>query len=256
VTLLNPDLPKDGFSDRGLVLDVLAKLADGRLIDVEMQMRREEIVRRAVYSVSRLYRSQLEVGDDFKKLKPCIAIVFLAYRRLPSQHFHSTYRLCDVLTGEELCDELEVHFVELSKLPQAHTQEYAREGGLARWSSFLRNDDEELLQELEMIDPRIGKARELLRELSKDPEAQRMVQEREEAQLLYQMELDAAEERGKAEGKAEALLAVLAARGLAVSVDQRDRIVGCSDARMLDAWLAQVASVGSVEELLGAQPAP
>ena len=77
VTLLNPDLVKDGLSDRGMVLDLHVRLADGRVVDVEMQMRRDEILKRAVYGLVRLYRPQLDAGDDYRKLKPCIGIVFL-----------------------------------------------------------------------------------------------------------------------------------------------------------------------------------
>lgn len=65
-----------------------------------------------------------------------------------------------------------------------------------------------------MSDPRIGKARGILRELASDPEAQRLIREREEAQMLYRMELEAAETRGEARGKAQAVIEVMSARGI------------------------------------------
>ncbi len=255
VTLLNPDLAKDSLSDRGTVLDPHVRLADGRVVDVEMQMRRDEILKRAVYGLARLQRPQLDVGDDYRKLKPCIGIVFPGYRRAPSECCHSKFRFRDVRTGEELCDDLELHFVELPKLPAAHTEEYRRGGGLARWASFLINDAEELMRELETSDERTAKERALLRELALDPEAQRIIREREESQMLYEMELESWEARGKAKGKAEAVLAMLDARGLPLSEVQRSTIRDCGEMAELDRWVRRVLSVGSFDESLRRQPA-
>lgn len=65
----------------------------------------------------------------------------------------------------------------------------------------------------------------------------------------------ALEARGAARGKAEAVLAVLSARSLAATEPQVTAILGCRDAVVLDAWLRVVASVPSVDALLGIAPA-
>jgi hypothetical protein len=54
---------------------------------------------------------------------------------------------------------------------------------------------------------------------------------------------------GRAEGKATALLAVLEARGLAVSADARARILACTDQAQLDLWVRKAVTVPSVEAL-------
>lgn len=60
--------------------------------------------------------------------------------------------------------------------------------------------------------------------------------------------------KGKAEGmvkgKAEAVLAVLDARGLAVSAAQRKQVVACADGALLDAWLRGAVTTSSVKALL------
>ncbi len=56
---------------------------------------------------------------------------------------------------------------------------------------------------------------------------------------------------GLAEGKARALLAVLEARGLAVSEPLRQRILSCSDLARLDTWLARAVTATSASEVLG-----
>ncbi|QXJ24737.1 hypothetical protein AGRA3207_006124 [Actinomadura graeca] len=56
---------------------------------------------------------------------------------------------------------------------------------------------------------------------------------------------------GKIEGEAEAVLTVLAGRGLSVSDEVRRRILACEDQDVLTGWLLRVAAVQSAEELLG-----
>lgn len=59
------------------------------------------------------------------------------------------------------------------------------------------------------------------------------------------------EAKGEAKGKAEALLRILAQRGLSVSEDQRRRVLACTDLATLDGWLDRALLVASVDELLG-----
>lgn len=54
------------------------------------------------------------------------------------------------------------------------------------------------------------------------------------------------------ETKAEAILAVLTARGFAVSDGVRQRILGCRDLRVLDSWLARAATASSDSDVIAA----
>jgi len=49
--------------------------------------------------------------------------------------------------------------------------------------------------------------------------------------------------KGEASGVAKGVVAVLEARGLAVTDNQRERILGCSDLAQLDRWLRLAATV-------------
>lgn len=55
--------------------------------------------------------------------------------------------------------------------------------------------------------------------------------------------------RGRAEGEAKAVLAVLKSRGIEVPEQARERISGCTDLDQLGGWLERVATVKSVDEL-------
>jgi flagellar biosynthesis GTPase FlhF len=57
-----------------------------------------------------------------------------------------------------------------------------------------------------------------------------------------EQELQKTEQESQARGKAEAVLAVLAARGIVVSDAQRAGVLACRDLGMLDRWLVQAAT--------------
>jgi predicted transposase YdaD len=60
----------------------------------------------------------------------------------------------------------------------------------------------------------------------------------------------AGEAKGKAEGKAEALVMILKQRGLAMTDEQQQQLVTCTDLPTLDRWLERALSVTSLDELL------
>ena len=53
------------------------------------------------------------------------------------------------------------------------------------------------------------------------------------------------------QGKAEALLAVLTARGITVPDDERDRVRRCTDPNLLDTWLVKAATATTLTEVFG-----
>ena len=59
------------------------------------------------------------------------------------------------------------------------------------------------------------------------------------------------EARGVAQGEARALIQVLAARGLALTDAHRARILACTDAAMLDRWVARAVTAATVDDVLG-----
>jgi hypothetical protein len=69
------------------------------------------------------------------------------------------------------------------------------------------------------------------------------------ARRYYGAGLTEGEARGEARWKAEALLAVLRARGVALSQDDRERILACEDARKVDAWIERAVVATCAVEL-------
>ena len=54
---------------------------------------------------------------------------------------------------------------------------------------------------------------------------------------------------GRVEGRAQAVIDVLEARGLAVLEESRSRILACTDAGQLSAWLRKAATATNVDQI-------
>ena len=259
VQVLNPEMPKELVTDKGAVLDLHVQLADGRLVDVEMQGQPWHSARsRALYYWARMYGSQLCPGKRYDDLKGCVAIFILGYAELRSERFHSTFEVLEVHSSERFSEHFQVHFVELPKLP-ARRRRHGPEALLEDWGRFFWARSDQELEELAMSNPVIARAKGALDFLSAQPDVQELARQRELAQYNYNSAIHEAEvrgeargeARGKAEGRAEALLLLLDTRGLAVSEEQRKRITGCRDVAQLEQWLRRAVHVLSVDELLG-----
>jgi hypothetical protein len=57
------------------------------------------------------------------------------------------------------------------------------------------------------------------------------------------------EARGEARGEAKAVITVLEARGVTVSGEDRERIVGCADPVLLDVWVRRAITAATVDDL-------
>jgi predicted transposase/invertase (TIGR01784 family) len=280
VDVTNPEVPRDGIDDKGLVLDLLVDLADGSRVNVEMQTEaRTGVRRRALLYWARAYGTQLGTGQDYTKLCPTVSVFFMVERLLRGPRFHSTFRVQEIHDQEVFSPALEIHVVELCKLGAMGGAERGEEGKLVDWGRFLTAKRAEELEDLAMGDPVFGQAKKALEVLSMDPDAQRLAKQRELALWTYRFELGAAREegeargeargraegeargeargraegeaRGEARGRASAVLAVLEARHLAVPTPVRERVLDCTDLPTLQRWLARAATCKSADEVVG-----
>lgn len=94
--VLNPEIPKDFTSEKAIILDVRVQLSDGRRIDVEMQARRKPAFReRVLYYWARNFGAQLEIGEEYQALSPCVGVYVLDFSDLQGHDFHSVFKLCN-----------------------------------------------------------------------------------------------------------------------------------------------------------------
>ena len=122
---------------------------------------------------------------------------------------------------------------------------------LQRWIRLFRANTNKEIQQLAKEDPMIAKTVQMLDKLSASPDVRHWVERAEEAQKFHQMDLKMAKAEGLAEGKAEAVLSVLRARGLDVGEQVQNQILACKDLEKLNQWLVRAVTVERAEDLLG-----
>lgn len=197
IILMNPYTDKDSPRDKQSIFDIQAKTMEGKLINIEMQLfNKYDNEKRTLYYWSKQYSSQLEEGKAYKLLRKCVTINIVNFNILPNERYHNIFHLREDHSGITLIDDLEIHFMELSKLKG---QPVPKEAGLLNWLLFLKGEDTTNWEVLKMNEPALGKAMTALEYLSQDTEAQRLYEMRQKALHDEASMLEGAREEGKLE---------------------------------------------------------
>lgn len=198
-TLLNTELRKGSEDDKLGILDVLVELDDGSKMNMEMQVPYFEFwANRVLFYVSRIYSGQLQKGSDYDKLQKCIHVSILDFIHFPQDH--KCYRkitFCDVETGEQYTDLMELHILELKKLPPKDQNE----DGIIRWMRFLGGKRQEEFEDMAKKDEYIEEAYDELKKLSMDEQKRLEYEWREKAIRDYNSQMKSAERRGEKRGE-------------------------------------------------------
>ncbi|MBR4903294.1 MAG: Rpn family recombination-promoting nuclease/putative transposase [Selenomonadaceae bacterium] len=146
----------DGKESR---LDLLGRSPDGTVINLEIQVAKQEYMgRRSFYYWSRLY-NELKSDEEYTELKRTVTINILDFnlfekKKYPS--YHSCFGIYDLKTGNQLTTDCELHFLEL---PKWHLKRVKETNRLERWLSyFSKKTTVAELEEIAMLEPAIQKA--------------------------------------------------------------------------------------------------
>ena len=197
-TILRQEYPDDKYG----ILDVLVNMKDGTRIDFEMQVLPFEFwTQRLLFYWSKMYVDQIKKGDSYEVLKRCIHVSVLDFAHfLDDKEWYHKIGLYDFNTGKVYSDLMELHILELSKLPA----EVQNESGVIRWMRFLNGKDRKEFEEMAEKDEYIGEAYELLKNLSADEKKRIEYEYREKSLKDYNSQMVSAERRGRKEGRVEA----------------------------------------------------
>lgn len=197
-TILRQEYPDDKYG----ILDVLVNMKDGTRIDFEMQVLPFEFwTQRLLFYWSKMYVDQIKKGDSYEVLKRCIHVSILDFAHfLDDKEWYHKIGLYDFNTGKVYSDLMELHILELSKLPA----EVQNESGVIRWMRFLNGKDRKEFEEMAEKDEYIGEAYELLKNLSADEKKRIEYEYREKSLKDYNSQMVSAERRGRKEGRVEA----------------------------------------------------
>lgn len=202
VVVLNPGIGPEAIEDKGVALDLLVRFVDGTSVNAEMQTRHMTPFReRLLYYWARLFGQQLSAGDHYTALRPTISIAFLAYREPNNPRFHSVFQILERSDHAPYTDALAIHLVQLPRLSELSDTERRDAGALLSWGRLFAARTPEELSEAAMKDPAVSKARDILQRLSADPEARRLAEARELAQITRRLEDTALREEAEAVGE-------------------------------------------------------
>ena len=179
VTIKNPEIiPYEREDKRGL-LDIKAETDDGTILDIEMQMEdKKNAEERGTLYAGNMITGQLQVGDDYKKLKKSIVIFITNYNFLKRNSYHSVGRMkFEDTLEEEYVDMgyseeeqiaskyIEFHYIELPKYKKKNSSKFTK---LDQWMCVLTDRKGEMML-AEKENKEIKKAMNTLDYISADP---------------------------------------------------------------------------------------
>jgi predicted transposase/invertase (TIGR01784 family) len=221
--ILNPDLRIDRPGEKLGVLDVHIKTKTDKRLDIEIQLARTPFFKERIAGYTgKMLGAQLSVGDEYIAMKKVITIVILDYDLIEdSDSFHNKYLLCDAKTKSLFTDILEIHTLEMRKLPKNFenmSEVDEKTSQLFLWLRFIRAEKEEEIKVLAAKDPVIKEAYGVLRRLSEDEKVRLLYESREKAILDEQARMYVARKEGEHKKALETARKLLEMR--LMSIDQ------------------------------------
>lgn len=222
------------------ILDMKVNLKNENGINMELQIRmldhRDE---RSLFYPAKMFTEDLLFGKKFHRRKKCVCISVLNFNLDENPEYHKSYRLRDE-KGQELSDMFEIHVIELRKRVRG-------EDPMDGWIQLFRAETEEELDMIKTDSPGIMEAIRKVKAMSL----------RKDVQALHQAHVkqichgyagdDFVMRQGKAEGRAEDILLLLAVKG-DISEELEGIIYNQKDLDVLNDWLIMAAGAGSVRE--------
>jgi predicted transposase/invertase (TIGR01784 family) len=209
IELIDRELDPEYLLDRGARLDILARAADGTLINIEVQVvNKYNIDQRILYYWGRVYCGQLTSGDVFNKLKKTISIVLLAFNWFKDVRYYRSFHLKDDETGDIFTDLLEVHILEINKVKVINRKP---KDNLEAWMVYFSNLEGKEMEEIAMENAAIRKALTIEEMFWQSEKERRFYELREKAILEERSAIVEAraegetigEARGEAKGRVE-----------------------------------------------------
>lgn len=241
VKLLNTYLWRRYRKQKQGIVDVLVELNDHSKVNIELQIKViKDWDKRNLYYISKMYTSDLLVGENYSKLKKCVCISILDFNLDDRPEYHKVYRLRDG-QGYEYSDMFEIHIIELRKRLMGDSR-------VDEWIELLNVKSKE---ELNMIQAR-----------TKNPGILAAIKEMKvmglgrNLRMLYEQHMKEIRDRnareeyvydeGKAEGKAESIIELLSEWG-PVSEELCNMIRSQRDEEVLRSWLKAAAKAESID---------
>jgi predicted transposase/invertase (TIGR01784 family) len=197
IEITDPHLIREHVDDKLAVIDVKLRTKNKKTIHIEIQLKvTDEFLRRVVYYSSNLITEQIGDGGKYRDINNVITIVITDENFVNgSNKYHHRFAFADLNAGVELTDLVEIHTLELRKLP-----EVADGSQLYDWASFINAETKEELEMIATRNPDFRQPVVKLQQLSESEENRRIYARRLQALRDKAMIEDDAERRGVEKG--------------------------------------------------------
>lgn len=168
IAIVGTELKREYPDDKQGILDVAAKTKSGVQINIEIQLLYESaMAKRTLYYWAKNYCGQLTAGHPYSELHRTIALNIVNFKMFETPDYKNTFYVMEKTRHEVLDDSLEIHFLELPKLPETSCDD-----GLAEWLMFINAENQEVADMLAKKNEEIREAVNVL-EAIKQSEANR-----------------------------------------------------------------------------------
>ena len=176
IKISDPQTKRRYKGDKLAILDVKVTTNTGKIINIEIQLHvTPEMRERIVFYNAKIMTEQLGSGDDYDLIKKTINIVITGETFIHEhEHYHDKFTLYSSQTSTEFTDIVEIHTLELSKLPKESDGTE-----LCDWLEFINADSEEALKVLAQKKPQMKDPVKKLLEINQDADARALFEARE-----------------------------------------------------------------------------
>ena len=198
------DLINDNKEDKNGRLDLRAIINDSIECDIELQLKvHAKEIERFLYYWAKMYSSNLQIGNNYTKLRKTISIIILGENLSNLKEIKKAHTKWQIREEKYqnivLTNDLELHIIELSKALEEYKNNPTDE--VLQWMMFLDNPENMEVQKIMEENKDIKEAREELNEISADEALRRIAIDRIMIEAdKKQFEYDA-HEAGKKERK-------------------------------------------------------
>lgn len=195
--LLNTNLPKIHEDEKQGILDVRLTMNDNTEIDIEIQLAYMRAwADRSTFYVSKMLVEQVGINQKYTNIKKCIGINILDFNYIKeTERFHTVYHLREDTEHIKYTDIMEIHIVELPKLPQIDDGT-----DLYDWIKFIKAENKGEFEMLAQQNIYLKTAYEKLEEISADQQKRLAYTARQKALYDYNTLVEENYERGVKQG--------------------------------------------------------
>ena len=199
------DLLNDNKKDKNGRLDLRAVLNDNIECDIEIQLStHDKVLERFLYYWSKIYSANLEIGEEYSKLRQTISISIIIVDDEIKQ-FKEIAKACTKwqIREEEyrniiLTSYFQIVIIEVPKAIKEYEKNKNNE--VLQWMKFLDNPEDMEVRKIMEENQDIKEAKEELDKISQDDILRRMALKAKLERMDYKQQLYEARRDGKAEG--------------------------------------------------------